>query len=146
MDQTSWIMLLLGIAVACGLIALVVVLYPKLRSEKQGYPLEAQLEAALLPMIYQGICSAYRLSENSMDEIQCRLKGADKRAIAVSIYSKLSNRIGDHDVVLIKRYVTQERFETLVQRAFYGFDGFFQVHKDHFRNLFEDWKARSVPA
>ena len=145
MDQTSWIMLLLGIAVSCGVIALAVVLYPKLRSEKQGYPLEAQIEGALLPLIYQGICSAYRLSENSMDEIQKRIKGADKKAIAVTIYSKLPNQIGGHDLILIKRYVTQERFESLVQNAFDSFDDFFQGHQDHFRDQFENWKTKSIP-
>ena len=56
MDQNAWIMLLVGIAISCCLFALGVVLYPKLKTEKQGYPFEAEIEAALLPLIFQGIC------------------------------------------------------------------------------------------
>ena len=37
MDQNAWIMLLVGIAMASALFALGIVLYPKLKSEKQGY-------------------------------------------------------------------------------------------------------------
>jgi hypothetical protein len=36
------------------------------------------MEAALLPIIFQGICSAYRLSEQSVDNIHQRIEGADK--------------------------------------------------------------------
>ena len=48
MDQNAWIMLFVGIAISCGLFALGIVLYPKLKTEKQGYPFEAEIEAALL--------------------------------------------------------------------------------------------------
>ena len=42
MDPNAWIMLLVGIAVTSGLFALGVVLYPKLKTEKQGYPFTPQ--------------------------------------------------------------------------------------------------------
>jgi hypothetical protein len=54
MDQNAWIMLFVGIALSAGLFALGVVLYPKLKREEQGYPLEAAIEAALLPVIFEG--------------------------------------------------------------------------------------------
>jgi hypothetical protein len=111
MDQNAWMMLFVGIAISCGLFALGVVLYPKLKSEKQGYPFEAEIEAALLPIIYDGICSAYRLSEKSVDNIHQRIKGTDKKKIADSIYAMLPDKIGIFEVVLIKRIVTRERFE-----------------------------------
>ena len=47
MDQNAWTMLFVGIAISCGLFALGVVLYPRLKSEKQGYPFEAEIEAAV---------------------------------------------------------------------------------------------------
>ena len=68
----DWIWLLVGIALSCGIFALLVVLYPKLKSETQGYPSEALIEPLLLPLIYEGICAAYRLSEQAVDEA-CRL-------------------------------------------------------------------------
>src|ERR1044071_7581090 len=103
MDQNAWTMLLVGIAISASLFALGVVLYPRLKTERQGYPFEAEIEAALLPVIFQGICSAYRLSENSMDNIQQRIKGADKKKIADSIYAMLPDKIGVFEVILVKR-------------------------------------------
>jgi hypothetical protein len=141
MDQNAWIMLLVGIAVSCGLIALGVVLYPKLRNERQGYPFEAQIEAALLPAILQAICVAYRMSEKGMDECRKRLNGLDKQNIAIKVYAMLPERIGTFDLTLIKRVVPQERFNQLVQNAFDDFDRFFVEHESHFDDLFEQWKA-----
>ena len=134
-------MLLVGIAISCGLFALGVMVYPKLRTEKQGYPFEAAIEAALLPVIFQGICSAYRLSEKSVDDIHQRLKGADKKKIADSLYGMLPEKIGVFEIVLVKRIVTQERFEQLVQNVFDSSDRFFVEHQAHFDELFEKWKA-----
>ena len=146
MDQSAWIMLLVEIAVASALFALGIVLYPKLKSEKQGYPFEAEIESALLPLIFEGISAGYRLSEKSVDEIQMRISGTDKKKIADSIYRMLPEKIGSFDVTLIKRVVTQERFETLVQNAFDNFDRFFVEHQKHFDDLFEKWKVENKPA
>jgi hypothetical protein len=144
MDQNAWIMFFVGIAISCGLFALGVVLYPKLKTEKQGYPFEAEIEAALLPVIFQGICAAYRLSEQSMDNIQQRIRGADKKKIAESIYAMLPEKIGIFEVVLVKRIVTPERFEQLVQDTFDRSDRFFIEHQKHFDELFEKWKAANA--
>ena len=143
MDQNSWIMLFVGIAIGCGIIALAVVLYPRLRSEKQGYPLEAEIEAALLPFIFQGICSAYRLSEKSMDEIQLRIRGADKKKIAAEVYGLLPDRIGKIEITIVRKYVSQERFEQIIQDTFNNFDGFYEGHQARFRELFDKWKAEN---
>ena len=144
MDPNAWLMLLVGIAVTSGLFALGVVLYPRLKTEKQGYPFEAAIEAALLPIIFEGICAAYRLSENGVDELQQRIKGADKKKIADSIYSMLPEKVGDFDLDLIKRIVPKDRFEQLVQDAFDRFDRFFIGHQKHFDELFEKWKAENA--
>ena len=145
MDQNAWIMLLVGIAVTSALFALGVVLYPKLKSEKQGYPFEAAIEAALLPLIFEGISAAYRLSEKGVDEIQLRISGADKKKIADTIYRMLPDKVGPFDIAVVQRIVTQERFETLVQNAFDNFDRFFVEHQKHFDDLFEKWKAENKP-
>lgn len=146
MDQNAWIMLLVGIAVSCGLFALGVVLYPKLKTEKQGYPYEAEIEAALLPVIFQGICAAYRLSEQGVDAVHQRIKGADKKSIANSIYAMLPDKISNFDLALVKRIVTPERFEQLVQNGFDNFDRFFVEHQKHFDELFEQWKKDNASA
>lgn len=146
MDQNAFVMLLVGVAVACALFALGVVLYPKLRSQKQNYPFEAQIEAALLPLIFNGLCSAYRLSEKGVDELHGRIKGIDKKNIANTVYRMLPDKIGEFELSVVKRVVTQERFETLVQNAFDNFDRFFVEHQSHFDDLFEKWKAESKPA
>ncbi|MBN2117687.1 MAG: hypothetical protein JW730_14010 [Anaerolineales bacterium] len=146
MDQNAFVMLLVGVAVACSLFALGVVLYPRLRSQKQNYPFEAQIEAALLPLIFNGLCSAYRLSEKGVDELHGRIKGIDKKNIAKTVYRMLPDKIGEFELEVVKRVVTQERFETLVQNTFDSFDRFFVQHQSHFDELFEKWKAESKPA
>jgi hypothetical protein len=146
MDQNAWIMLFVGIGVSSGLLALGVVLYPKLKTEEQGYPLEAAIEAALVPLIYEGICAAYRMSEKGVDELRERIKGADKKKIADSIYPMLPDKVGDYDLTLVKHIITQERFEQLVQDAFDRFDRFFVEHQGHFDELFEKWKVDNIPA
>jgi hypothetical protein len=146
MDQNAWIMLFVGIAVASGLFALGVVLYPKLKMERQGYPFEAAIEAALLPLIFQGVCAAYRLSEQGVDDLHQRIQGADKKKIADSIYRMLPEQVGNYDLALVKRIVPPERFEQLVQDAFDRFDRFYVEHQAHFGELFEKWKADNIPA
>ncbi len=144
MDQNAWTMLPVGIAISCGLFALGVVLYPKLRTEKQGYPFEAEIEAALLPLIFQGIWSAYHLSEQSVDNIHQRIRGADKKKIADSIYAMIPDKVGMFEVILVKRIVSPERFEQLVQNVFDSSDRFLVEHQTHFDELFEKWKAANV--
>jgi len=146
MDQNAWMMLFVGIAISSGLFALGTVLYPKLRTEKQGYPFETEIEAALLPIVFQGICSAYRLSEKSVDNIHQRIRGVDKKKIANSIYAMLPDNIGVFEVVLVKCIVSPERFEQLVQNVFDGSDRFFIEHQAHFDELFEKWKAANKNA
>jgi hypothetical protein len=146
MDQNAWIMLFVGIGVSAGLLALGVVLYSKLKGEEQGYPMEAAIEAALLPIIFEGICAAYRMSEKSVDELHQRIQGADKKAIADSIYRMLPDTVGDYDLSLIKAAVSDERFQQLVQDAFDRFDRFFIQHQAHFDELFEKWKVENAPA
>ena len=75
-----------------------------------------------------------------------RISGVDKKKIADSIYRMLPEKIGSFNITLIKRVVTQERFEVLVQNAFDNFDRFFVEHQKHFDDLFEKWKAENKPA
>ena len=146
MDQNAWIMLFVGIGVSAGLLALGVVLYPKLKREEQGYPMEAAIEAALLPVIFEGLCAAYRMSEKGVDELQKRIQGADKKKIADSIYRMLPDTVGTYDLSLVKNVIPEERFEQLVQDGFDRFDRFFIEHQAHFDELFEEWKAENAPA
>ncbi len=146
MDQNAFVMLMVGVAIASALFAVGVVVYPKLKSQRQNYPFEAEIEAALLPLIFQGLCSAYRLSEKGVDELHCRIKGVDKKNIAKTVYRMLPQKVGDFDLSLVKKIVTQDRFETLVQNAFDSFDRFFVEHQAHFDECFEEWKKASQPA
>ena len=146
MDQSAWISFFVGIGLSAGLFALGVVLYPKLKREEQGYPMEAAIEAALLPVIFEGICAAYRMSEKGVDELHQRIQGADKKNIANSIYRMLPDTVGDFDLSLVKNTVSEERFEQLVQDGFDRFDRFFVQHRAHFDDLFDQWKADNAPA
>ena len=109
--MNEWIWLFVGLAASSGIFALLVVLYPKLKGETQGYPLEAIIEPLLLPMIYEAICAAYRMSEQAMDDIGDRIQGLDKKAIADSVYAMLPDEIAGYDltVIKLKRWMTQIR-------------------------------------
>lgn len=139
--MNEWIWLFVGLAAASGIFALLVVLYPKLKGEVQGYPLEAIVEPLLLPIIYEAICAAYRMSEQAVDEIGERIRGLDKKAIADTVYAMLPDEIGGHSITVIKAVVSQERFVQLVQNAFDRFDRFYKTHKGHFDEQFERWKG-----
>lgn len=139
--MNEWIWLFVGLAAASAFFALLVVLYSKLKGETQGYPLEAVIEPLLLPIIYEAICSAYRVSEKALDEVGDRLKGLDKKDIADSVYAMLPDEIGGHDITVIKSVISRERFQQLVQNAFDRFDRFYQTHRAHFDEQFEKWKA-----
>jgi hypothetical protein len=144
--MNEWIWLFVGLAVSSGIFALLVVLYPKLKGETQGYPLEAVIEPLLLPIIYEAICAAYRMSEQAMDDIGDRIRGLDKKAIADSVYAMLPDEIGGHDITVIKAVISQERFEQLAQNAFDRFDRFYKTHRTHFDEQFEKWKGARAPA
>lgn len=143
--MNEWVMFLVGLAVSSGLFALGIVLFPKLAKEKQGYPLEAEIEAVLLPYIFNAISIAYKTSERAVDEVQLRLKGVDKAAIAGDVYRMLPDQIGGFDITTIKTIVSPERFAQLVQNGFDRFDRFFVEHQTHFDELYEDWKRENAP-
>lgn len=146
MDQNQWLTFFVGIGVTSGLIALGVVFYTRLKEGGSGSPIEAAVEAALLPLIYQGICSAYRMNEMSLEQLKQTMQGANKKEIADSIYAMLPEKIGNYDLIIIKRLVTQERFEQLVQASFDRFDRCYVEHQKHFDDLFEKWKAENTTA
>lgn len=120
-----------------------VVLYPRLKNERQGYPLEAEIEAALLPVLYRAIIGAYRVSEAAVDKGYERMSGLDKKAIADAFYELLPERIGGIDIGVIKSVVSQERFSEMVEGVFAEFDTFFGVHRQRFDGLVAEWEAKN---
>jgi len=142
--MNEWLWFFVGLAVSSGLFALLVVLYPKLKGETQGYPLEAVIEPLLLPIIYEAICAAYRMSEQAVDELGERIRGLDKKAIADSVYRMLPDEIGGYDLSIVKAVIGQERFIDLVQDAFDRFDRFYKTHRQHFDDEFAKWKQVNV--
>ena len=138
--DTQLIALWVVIVVALVLVALGVKYYPKLKNETQGYPLEAQVEAELLPVIYAGICAAFRLQEQGLETLHVRMAGVDKKAIADGVYALLPDKIGEFDLTLVKTLVPPARFEELVQAGFDRFDRFWIEHQTAFYQAFEDWK------
>jgi len=144
MDELIWVFA--ALALGAGLVALGAWALPRLKNETQGYPYEARIEAALVPVIFSGICAAYRVSEWAVDELGERLTGLDKKRIADHLYSLLPDEIAGFDIAVIKRAVPPERFEELVQDVFDRFDRHFIQFADRYEELFEEWKASINPA
>jgi len=138
--DTGLIALGLVIVLALGVLALGVKYLPVLKKEKQGYPMETEIEAALLPVLYAGICAAYRLQEQGMESLHVRMAGADKKAIADAVYRLLPDKVGNFDLTLVKALVPPERFAQLTQDAFDRFDRFWVEHQAAFYTAFEAWK------
>ena len=139
------ISLLIGLVVGLGLFAIGVRFYPQLAGRKQGYPLEDEIERILLPYLYNAISSAYKVSEKAVDELQMRLRGADKAAIAREVYKMLPGQIGGRDISMIKNLIGEERFAELVQNTYNEFDRFFEGHQARFDELYEAWKRENAP-
>ena len=113
--------------------------YPKLKGQHQGYAYEKQIEALLLPFIYQAIFNAYKLSEHALDEVGRRLDGIDKKYVAGFLYDALPNKLGNVDIAFIKLAISRERFTVLVQEAFDEMLEFYDSQEDHYAELFEEW-------
>jgi len=127
------------LACTLALVAALAAILPWLRTKRQGYPLEEQLEQALLPYAFSAICAAYRLSEWAMDETGRRMHGIDKRKLAAELYARLPDRIGKFDITDVKRLITPDRFAAIVQTAFDQFDGVFLHAQGHYQSLFQAW-------
>jgi len=144
------IVVLVILAAAAAVIAGGAALLPWLRNRRHAvpeqsgagrYPLEAEIEAALIPFVFTGICAAYRVSEWATDEIGHRLAGLDKKAIADQIYTLLPDRIGRFDLTLVKRLVPRERFAVLVQDVFDGLTCHWTQFQSHYAAAFQEWVA-----
>jgi hypothetical protein len=140
------ISLLLGVVIGAGLFLIGIRFFPQLARERQNYPYEEQIEAALLPHLFNAIASAYRLSEQAMDDLQTRIRGSDKSEIANRVYELLPDRIGNFDITAIKSRVGPERFSELIQQSFEQFDQFYTQHHARFDDLYEAWKRENAPS
>lgn len=108
----------------------------------EDYPIIVQAEKVLLPYIFRGIMSAYRLSEYAIDEVDERLDGADKKEIADRVYSLLPDEIGGYSIRYIKALIPRERFSEMVQDVFDEFDTFFENNRVAYAAAFSEWKRR----
>lgn len=141
MTTNEILMLLGGIAISCSVLALLLVLYPRLKTSS-GNVVQAAAEAALQPIITDAILAAYRLSETSVDAGLQRLRGPEKKELADSVYRMLPERIGEFGVTFVKSLITQERFRVLVQDRFDGFDRFYLLNHAHFDGAFRKWSEQ----
>ena len=144
MTTNELLMLLVGIALSCGVFAVLLVLYPRLVSRPANV-VQAAVEGALQPVIFQAIMASYRLSEKSVDQGYVRLHGADKKQLADDVYRLLPDRLGDYDIMFVKSLVPQDRFRDLVQNAFDQFDRFYLLNHEHFDDEFQQWAKKNEP-
>jgi hypothetical protein len=143
--MNEWIMLLIGLVAGLVVFGIGIKVFPQLARQEQGYPKEEEIERALLPFAFNAISAAYKVSEKAIDDVQQRLQGADKAAIARQVYRMLPDRVGGYDVTTIKNTIGEERFAELVEGAYGDFDQFFEQHQNRFDQLYEDWKKTNAP-
>jgi hypothetical protein len=106
-------------------------LFKWLKLQKQGYPGEAAIEAALLPYFQQAIMFAYRLNEQVGETLNRKLSGTDKKRIADQLYSLLPDKIDVMGVMIptsiLKALISPLRFSQLIQ---FTFDVFLDFYND----------------
>jgi hypothetical protein len=144
MTTNELLMFMIGIALSCGVFALLLVVYPRL-APRSGNLVQAGVESALQPVIFQAIMAAYRLSEKSVDQGHARLRGADKKQLADDVYRLLPDYIGAHDIAFVKSLISRERFQMLVQNVFDQFDRFYLQNHEHFNDQFKRWADQNKP-
>jgi hypothetical protein len=103
-------------------------------------PLENELEAALLPYLFQAICAAFKASQEIAAAGNEVLDGVSKKAIADAVYDMLPPEIAGFPIGMIKLMVSRARFEELVQAAYDKFDENFHAWQDDLAQEFEKWK------
>ena len=138
--------ILLSMLVGALVVAAGVYVYPILRDKKQGYPYETEIEKALLPLIYQAICAAYKLSEESAKAGNELLDGVSKAAVADCLYDLLPATIGGIPVGAIKAWVSREKFEQLVERVYLDFDANYHLWLEDMDKALEAWEKVNQPA
>lgn len=139
--DTELLTVLALIAIGLAVVVGGAYLYPVLKRKEQGYPLERQIEDAMLPVVYKAILAAYQLSEDGMDDLQTRMTGLDKKQIADYIYSMLPDKIGEWDLRFVKGIISRERFEDLVQEVFDDAQLFISKRRALLDSAFDKWQA-----
>jgi len=115
-------------------------IYSYLKNTKQGYPNEEEIEEVLLPIVYNAILSAYRVSEWTLDKFGEQLNGVDKKAIADSLYRILPAVIVINGVcVPVKQAISEKQFSKLVQSTFDTFVSFYNTNEDLLMGAIECW-------
>jgi len=135
------VLVLLAAALGGAGVALGTHFLPLLKAKKQGYAYEEEIEAAILPVVYQAIASAYKMSEFAMDELGERLNGAEKQKFALAVYDMLPPRIGRFPVGIFKTLIGPEQFASLVQIAFDQFMTFYNQRHGDYVDLWDQWRA-----
>lgn len=132
-----------------GLLVVIVTLtalFSWLREKRQGYPHEAEIEAAVLPLAYQAIMAAYKSSEYALDELGKRLQGADKAALARAAYGMLPAAIVVRGIVVpVKTVITEQQFSQMVEDAFDRFLVWYNKNCQGFEAAVDKWATVNKP-
>ena len=106
-------------------------LYHWLKVAHQGYPYEDEIEAALLPFLYEAIMAAYKASESLMDAVGERLHGADKAKVARLVYQMLPGAVSIAGASWQwKEFIGEEKFARWLQARFDGFADWWDVAEE----------------
>ena len=103
-------------------------LYRWLKTGRQGYPYEDEIEEALLPFLYQAIMAAYKASESLVDAVGERLHGVDKVRVARLVYWTLPDTVSLAGIGWQwKKFIGEERFGCWLQARFDAFTDLWDV-------------------
>ena len=116
-------------------------LYNWLRAIKQGYPLEKQIEDALLPYLHGIIAGAFEESQQELSKIEDAIDNADKAELAAKLYDLLPETIAGYDIAFLQSIFTVEQFTEIFLRAYHSAKEYYVDHKGRFTELFDAWNT-----
>lgn len=139
----TWVQVTVVVSFVLALAALFIVAWFKVRPvvvKEQGYPYEKEIESLLIPLADRAIQAAFKVSEWAADDLLKRLDGIDKKWIADSTYELFPDEVGGFDVQFVKSFVSQQRWQEIVQAQYDSFRAWYIHNLEHFKEAFEEVK------
>lgn len=100
-------------------------------------PTFKQVLTAIEPYIYRAIWSAEKVTYKAFTDLQVRLEGEDKKAIANSIYDLLPDVIYfglvPIPIKVIKAIITRDSFQRIVQDTYNNMSQFVEANQEYLR-------------
>lgn len=135
--------LIVVVIIGLGVVALGVLGWNYWQERKILNPGIEKYEEFLKPFVFQAIISAYKLSEQALDETGKRIEGLDKKEVAKLVYDMLPDEIAGIPVQQIKLFIGQAGFERMIQSLFDETMDLMKDNRQKFDQAYRIWMSKN---